>query len=100
MKATITTLLFATAIQFAMGQSLPHHWLVDEANHRLRIGDNVETGIFNVDVIDTIYLQFSNSSWFNTMVTNFNAGTELMATLTYQGVSYEQVGVSFKGQTS
>ncbi len=100
MKTTITTFIFATAMRLVMGQSLPHHWMVDEPNHRIRIGENVESGIFNVDVIDTIYLEFANSNWFNTMVTNFINGTELPATLTYQGVSYQQVGVSFKGQTS
>jgi spore coat protein CotH len=34
------------------------------------------------------------------MTNNFNSGEELSGTLTYQGQVYEQVGVSFKGQTS
>ncbi len=100
MKHFLVSILSLTAAFTSKAQNLPHHWSLDELNHQIHIGDHVEEGIFNVDVIDTIYLQFANSNWYNTMTTNFNSGTELSATLTYNGEVYEQVGVSFKGQTS
>jgi spore coat protein CotH len=90
---------FLTSI-FSFAQSLPHHWTLDEQNHQLHIGDRIESGIFNVEAIDTIYLEFASANWFNIMTNNFNSGAELSGTLTYQGDDYEQVGVSFKGQTS
>lgn len=95
-------LLFCIAFQFfnAKAQNIPHHWQLNESTHQLIIGDVEESGIFNVNVIDTIYLEFSNSNWFNILTTYYTSGQELSATMTYQGNTYEGVGVSFKGQTS
>jgi hypothetical protein len=99
MKKTLSLLCAVVAME-CFAQSLPHHWTVDDATHQIRIGDNVENGIFNVNQIDTIYLEFSSSNWFNTLTNNYAAGTELLGTLTYQGTVYNEVGVSFKGATS
>jgi len=81
-------------------QNLPHHWQLDELNHELRIGDVEETGIFDVNVIDTIFLEFESDNWFSTLSNYYSSGDELDGTLIYDGNTYEQVGVSFKGQTS
>ena len=97
----LLSLLFALVFSIGMqAQSLPERWSLDELNHRMTIGDLPNDDFFNVDSIRTIYLEFASSNWFNTLTSYFNSGTELAATLTYNGVAYDQVGVSFKGATS
>lgn len=54
-------LLAALALQSAaQAQNLPHHWQLNEMSHELSIGDVEESGLFNVSVIDTIYLEFED----------------------------------------
>ncbi len=96
---TISCLAF---LSFAVNaQNFPEQWRVDEENHTITIGGLPGNGLFNANNIDTIYLQFQNNNWQQTLMMNqFMGGDDLSATLTYHGVQYPQVGVSYKGFTS
>lgn len=100
MKNIGISVCFAICSIAMSAQNFPEQWQIDEPNHLLTIGGVEDAGLFNVNNIDTIYLQFASSNWYTTLTSNYQSGTELAATLTYHGIAYPQVGVTFKGQTS
>jgi hypothetical protein len=53
MNRTYLLILGFLTSMLSYSQSLPHHWTLDELNHEMHVGDRVETGIFNVEAIDT-----------------------------------------------
>lgn len=91
----------AIALAFAaQAQSLPNQWNLDEANHRITIGGQPDNGLYNPDVIKEYYLEFSQSNYWTLLTNAYGSETYIEATLTVDGVTYPQVGVAFKGQTS
>lgn len=100
MKTKVLSLFLVLVSLVGMAQNFPEQWQIDESNHLLTIGGVADEGLFNVNNIDTIYLQFASASWYSQLTSNYQSGTELAATLTYHGVEYSEVGVTFKGQTS
>ncbi len=83
-----------------MAQDLPSEFRILQDSHQINMGGDTEQGFYKHDVMKTIYLEFSQSNWWNLLTTNYNSGTDLSATMTVDGVVYEQVGVGFKGATS
>jgi len=100
MKTRVLFLFLVLVSLVGWAQNFPEQWQIDEPNHLLTIGGVQDEGLFNVNNIDTIYLQFASGSWYSQLTSNYQSGTELAATLTYHGIEYPQVGVTFKGQTS
>jgi spore coat protein CotH/roadblock/LC7 domain-containing protein len=101
-----TTLRSLAAFLICLGtfssgaQNLPNQWFLNEAEHQLQLGKLTDSGIFNPDEIKTIYLEFPSSNWFTQLSQNYTSGTDIAATMTYEGQIYEQVGVGFRGNTS
>ncbi|MBD79601.1 MAG: hypothetical protein CL840_11845 [Crocinitomicaceae bacterium] len=83
-----------------IGQDLPLEFNYSVDSHRLIVGNTVTTGFYDETQIDTIYLQFSQTNYWNQLDQNYEDKIELPATLTHNGVTYDSVGVRFKGQTS
>jgi hypothetical protein len=81
-------------------QNLPSEFRLLPDVHQINMGGDTDQGLYKHDEMKTIYLEFAQSNWWNLLTTNYNSGTDLAATMTVDGVVYEQVGVSFKGQTS
>lgn len=84
----------------ALSQSLPSEYRMMPDLHQIKIGGDTESGLYKQDEIKTIYLDFTQSNWWNLLTANYSSGTEIPATMTVDGVVYDQVGVAFKGQTS
>lgn len=101
MATTRLTLLLCTLLTLsASAQNLPQQWQLNDVDHKLTIGGVMNNGIFNDEEIKTMTLTFASSNWFTQLTQNYNSGTELSATLTFDGVTLNQVGVTFKGATS
>lgn len=84
----------------AAAQNLPSEFRLLADQHQINMGGDTEQGLYKQDEMKTIYLEFSQSNWWNQLTMNYNSGADLSATMTIDGVTYEQVGVGFKGQTS
>ncbi len=96
-------LLFGVLFLFAVAchaQSLPNQWNLDEVNHRITMGGQPDNGLYNPNVIKEFYLEFSQSNYWTLLTNAYGSETNIEATLTVDGVTYLQVGVGFKGQTS
>src|SRR5688572_22446613 len=65
----------------------------------------VSAGVFAQDLYDetvlrTLHLTFAQSNWYALLQQNYNTGVELAADLTVDNVTYRNVGVHFRGQSS
>ncbi len=81
-------------------QSLPAEMYLDPANHLLLTGGQPSTGLYAKETIRTVDLQFAQPNYWALMTQNYTSQTDIPATLTVDGVTYDSVGVRFKGQTS
>jgi hypothetical protein len=81
-------------------QNLPDQWTLNEAEHRLIQGGKWDTDIYQTDVIHSMEIVFVSNNFWTQLTTNYNSATDLSATVIIDGITYEQVGVRFKGQTS
>ena len=57
-------------------------------------------GLYDEAVLRTLYLQFSDRTWWSQLQANYQSKENLPAALTVDGVTYEGVGVRFRGNTS
>lgn len=100
MNKLLTTLWALCALCTTFAQSLPSQWLLLESQHQIQIGGIDDQGLYDNSIIREYYLQFDQSNYWSVLTNNYGTDNEVQATLTVDGVSYPQVGVSFKGQTS
>ncbi len=101
MKKLIPFVFILTLLCYrSAAQNLPSEFRLLPDVHQINMGGDTEQGLYKHDEMKTIYLEFAQSNWWNLLTTNYNSGTDLAATMTVDGVVYDQVGVGFKGQTS
>ncbi|REK32617.1 MAG: T9SS C-terminal target domain-containing protein [Bacteroidetes bacterium] len=91
-------LLIASAYAFAQG--LPKEMHLSPDLKMLYTGGNQYTGIFDDTQIKRMDLIFSQPNYWTLLTNNYNSKTDLPATLMYDGLVLDSVGVRFKGQTS
>ncbi len=97
----LTTLLASLLIAIAShAQNLPDEWYISDDGRRLVTGGQPAEGLFHEDSVPAIHLWFAQSNYWNQLVNNYDSGTPIMATLIYNGQTFDSVGVKFKGETS
>ncbi len=79
---------------------LPLEIRVSKDGRQLITGGLNSSGFYDQTVIRKINLQFDNNNYWNNLVSAYNAGTEVPATMSVDGVEYGRVGVKFRGETS
>jgi spore coat protein CotH len=84
----------------AAAQTLPEHWTLDNASHRLITAGVDDTGLYDSDLIRELRLTFPAANYWSQLTQNYGTANEVLAHLEVDGVVYDSVGVSFKGQTS
>ncbi len=99
LRWTLTLLLFAPLICLN-AQRLPLEMRLSEDGRRLITGDQPGTGLYDEQIIRRVDLVFDQPNFWQQLLNNYADKIDLPATLIMDGVSYEQVGVRFKGQTS
>ena len=56
--------------------------------------------LYDVSAYRTIYLEFAQPNYWTLLTNNYSSETEIPATMIVDGVSYADVGVRFRGNTS
>lgn len=56
--------------------------------------------LYDMDVVRDVYLQFSQANWWSQLTANYGPEINIAANLTIDGVTYPNVGVRFRGNTS
>lgn len=79
---------------------LPKEYRISEDGERLEMGGFFVDDFFNDTEIETIYLDFPQADYRQALESNYSSKTNIEATITYKGQTYDQVGVRYRGMTS
>jgi hypothetical protein len=100
MKQFILVALGAITLQQTSAQSLPAEMYFSADGKILYAGGQTPTGFYEPTTIKDLYLNFAQSNYWTLLQNNYTSETEIPATLIYEGVTYPEVGVRFRGNTS
>ncbi len=81
-------------------QDLPSEMYYATDGRILHTGGQPATGFFDPAVIRDVNLTFSQTNYWQLLQMNYASETEIPASMTVDGVTYENVGVRFRGNTS
>ncbi len=98
MKALIFLFVFLALIVEA--QKLPSEMHFSADGKHLISGADATDGFYQLNKIRTLHLQFDQPNYWSLLTANYQSKTDIPATLLYDGKTYANVGVRFKGQTS
>jgi hypothetical protein len=102
MKNLFSLALFAACLILhpLSAQTLPQEMHFSPDGRRLILGGNTADGLYDETLVRTIALQFNQPNYWQLLQTNYQTSTDIFATMTVDGVTYDSVGVRFRGQTS
>lgn len=81
-------------------QSLPLEVQFSGDGRQLLSGKSSPSGFYDSALVRNLYLNFSQSNYWNQLTANYPTRTHIPASLVFEGISLDSVGVSFKGNTS
>ncbi|MDQ3099895.1 MAG: CotH kinase family protein, partial [Bacteroidota bacterium] len=81
-------------------QDLPAEMYFSPDGRMLHTGGQPSTGFYEKEIIRTIDLYFTQSNLWTLLTQNYTPQIDLAATMSVDGITYDSVGVRFKGQTS
>ncbi|MBK8700812.1 MAG: CotH kinase family protein [Saprospiraceae bacterium] len=84
----------------ATSQKLPSELHFSEDRHFLFTGGNEYSGLYDEAEVKEIRIYFTQANYWTLLTQNYNSKTDLVASLKYNGETFDSVGVRFKGQTS
>lgn len=93
-------LLFIIGCIETNAQKMPLEYSYNAQNCLLSRGGNNFKGLYDIESVDTIFLEFNQANYWSLLSNNYDSKTDIPATLKYNGKTYENVGVRFKGMTS
>ncbi len=92
----IFLLLARTALQADLSPSIH---LSDDGSTLIQSGPSAST-LYDETVLRTFELRFEPADWWDQLTANYGTGENILADLTVEGVTYPEVGVRFRGNTS
>jgi hypothetical protein len=100
MRFFYTFFFILTCSWAVIGQKLPTQWRFSYDGRYLIAGNQDSGGIYDESNVKEIRLYFSQPDYWAKLTQNYNSNIEIPCRLKYNGVDYDSVGISFKGQTS
>ena len=94
------TLLLSLIVFFSKAQSLPDEMHITPDGRMLMIGDQPNAGFYDQALVNRIDLTFPNANFWTQLTNNYASKTMIPATLLVDGLTYDSVGVRFRGNTS
>ena len=83
-----------------LNAQLPAEMFISDDGKKLYTGGQANNGLYDETIIRTIYLDFAQPNFWDLLHQNYENKIDIPATMTVDGVVYENVGVRFKGNTS
>lgn len=93
-------LAYALLSVTSTAQNLPDEYHMSDDGRRLIAGGQEEHGFYSEDEIKVIRLTFAQSDYWTLLEDSYDSGVPVLATLEYNGNTYDSVGVKIKGETS
>jgi hypothetical protein len=104
MKRLINALfiyLICVGLPFGLfAQQLPESFWISYDGKRLITGNKPAEGFYNENNIKVVELRFAQTDWWTQLMSNRISKRDIPATLIYDGKTYPNVGVRFRGNTS
>lgn len=100
LRPVLPILFGLLAASFLQAQTLPPTYYFSPDGRIMYQGGQEDTGFYNPFTIKTVSLQFPQTNYWSLLQANYASETLLPANLTYEGVTYDSVGVRFRGNTS
>jgi hypothetical protein len=82
------------------GQGFPKEIDLSSDNRQLLTGSKLPNNFFEQNNVKYIEITFWDPNYLTTLASNYASKTDLVANMKIDGVSYDSVGVRYKGQTS
>lgn len=99
MKLWLLSLMMLT-VYWSSSQSLPDELYISGDGKMLLSGKRNTGGFYDSSHIAEVNLQFSQSNYWSLLTANYQSKTEIPATMTVDGATYDGVGIRLKGNTS
>ena len=99
MKLSLLLYMFAFSLALS-AQNLPSEMHFSDDGKRLISGLKPADGFYELGKIRFLELKFDQADYWAKLTSNYASKTDLPATLIYNGDTFPNVGVRFKGQTS
>ncbi|MBA2745562.1 MAG: CotH kinase family protein, partial [Flavisolibacter sp.] len=100
MKHILFSLLAVFLFQYSTAQNLPSEMYFSSDGNILYTGGQAPTGLYDYGTVKNVYLNFSQANYWTLLTNNYASETEIPATLLMDGITYNDVGVRFRGNTS
>ena len=81
-------------------QKLPEGLSVSQDGQRLVFAEKRVTGFYDTSDIKEVRFYFTQSDYWQQLTNNYSRSADLLGKMVYDGVTYDSVGIAFKGQTS
>jgi spore coat protein CotH len=99
MNRKFTLLLFFIGF-IGLSQTLPPEMFYSVDGKILYTGNPTQTGLYDENSVKNVYLNFAQTDYWTQLTNNYTSETNIAATMIYEGVTYPNVGVRFRGNTS
>ncbi len=99
-KILLFSLIFIFSLAKSNAQSLPDEMYLSPDGRTLYTGRPQNAGFFDQTYIRSFYLTFPQPNYWSLLTSNYTSHTDLPATLMVDGLTFDSVGIRFKGQTS
>lgn len=100
MKQLLLLLTFSISY-IGNSQSLPSQMYYSADGKILYTGAAAPTsGFYNKDLVKNVYLNFAQTDYWTQLTNNYTSETNIAASMIYDGITYPNVGVRFRGNTS
>jgi hypothetical protein len=96
----LTLWLCITASYQLQAQQLPDEMHLTPDGRMLIIGSEPHTGYYDQTLVRRIDLTFPSANFWSQLTANYTSKTYIPATLLVDGITYDSVGVRFRGNTS
>lgn len=100
MKKTLFFILFGITVQSAICQTLPAEMHYSADGKILYTGGQTPSGLYDKTVVKNVYLNFAQTNYWTLLSNNYASETDIPATMIVDDITYPDVGVRFRGNTS
>jgi CotH kinase protein/Lamin Tail Domain/Secretion system C-terminal sorting domain len=83
-----------------VAQQLPDRFWITADGRRLVVGNKPSENFYDESSIKVVELTFAQTDWWTQLTNNYATKKPILASLTYDGKTYPNVGVRFRGNTS
>ena len=98
--ACLCIVLFALLAFRTEAQNLPAEFHLSPDGKILSRGDHLASGLYDRNVIRDVHINFRQANYWTQLTNNYATETYLLASIIIDDVTYDSVGVRFRGNTS